>query len=118
MEKFNEAGFKETYRTYTWVTDRESILLDLHDHIAALLGMRTTGVFAITVAIPNISTEEEQHQKDAEELEKTLKMFSAYKAAGYYCCTADFGKHEPTCKNYPQLNAGLTRTSQKSPGKD
>lgn len=27
-------------------------------------------------------------------------ILNAIKAQGYYCCTADFGTHEPTCKNY------------------
>jgi hypothetical protein len=33
-----------------------------------------------------------------------MRRITGNRTTTYWCCQADFGKHEPTCNNYEKLN--------------
>ena len=76
-----------------WLLDRERVLDDLEILITTFFKVhknttgdeRRTGCFHVELSLPKVERDQ---------------VLNAVKSQGYYCCTAPFGEHEPTCKNY------------------
>ena len=68
-----------------WLTKRAQVMreieLEIYRAFSSSVPQQSTGVFSATIAVPMIPS-------------------SVEKPRSYWCCAADYGEHEVTCKNY------------------